>query len=53
MKRLCESTREQYKSKQWRLSFGYLWWLVDEKEHAYAAMGDGGNIIYVNEKKKW
>lgn len=33
------------------LSYGYLWWIIDESEQAYAAMGDGGNIIYVNEKK--
>ena len=26
--------------------YGYLWWLFKEKEvFAYAAMGDGGNII--------
>ena len=47
-----ESTKEQAKGKQWKLSYGYLWWIIDEKEHAYAAMGDGGNIIYVNEKKE-
>ena len=26
---------------------GYLWWVL-EQEHGYAAMGDGGNIIYIN-----
>lgn len=44
------STRKQ--SKGGKLAYGYLWWIIDEKEGAYAAMGDGGNIIYVNEKKK-
>lgn len=30
-------------------AYGYLWWV---NEDGYAAMGDGGNIIYVNTKKK-
>ena len=46
-----ESTREHSRCNQWKLSYGYLWWIIDMKEHAYAAMGDGGNIIYVNEMK--
>lgn len=47
-----ESTKEHSRCDQWKLSYGYLWWIIDEKEHAYAAMGDGGNVIYVNTKKK-
>lgn len=47
-----ESTIEHCRCNEWRLSYCYLWWIIDEKEHAYAAMGDGGNVIYVNEKKK-
>ncbi len=35
-----------------RLSYGYLWWIIDDQEHIYAALGDGGNVIYVNTKKK-
>lgn len=31
-----------------KLLYGYLWWIIDENEHSYAAMGDGGNVIYVN-----
>ncbi|NLZ46874.1 MAG: hypothetical protein GX896_09315 [Clostridiales bacterium] len=34
------------------MSYGYLWWLIDEKANIYAAIGDGGNVIYVNEKSK-
>lgn len=34
-----------------RLRYGYLWWIIDEKEHSYAALGDGGNAIYVNPAK--
>lgn len=44
-----ESTKEH---SQWQMiSYGYLWWIIDEKEQCYAAMGDGGNVIYVNRKK--
>ena len=44
-----ESTKEH--SRWESLSYGYLWWVIDEKEKIYAAMGDGGNVIYVNTKK--
>ena len=44
-----ESTKAH---SQWNeLLYGYLWWVIDEKEHAYAAIGDGGNVIYVNTEK--
>lgn len=49
---ISESTKEHSRCSQWKLSYGYLWWIIDEKEHAFAAMGDGGNVIYVNAKKK-
>lgn len=32
--------------------YGYLWWIIDEKNHVYAAIGDSGNVIYINEDKK-
>lgn len=44
-----ESTREQSRWKKYDLPYGYLWWV---NEDGYAAMGDGGNIIYVNTKDK-
>ncbi len=47
-----ESTKEHSRWEKHNLAYGYLWWIIDEREHAYAAMGDGGNVIYVNEKKK-
>lgn len=34
------------------LSYGYLWWVLDGKARVYAAMGDGGNVIYINTKKQ-
>lgn len=38
-------------SRRGQLSYGYLWWIMDEMHGIYAAMGDGGNVIYVNTKK--
>lgn len=33
------------------MSYGFLWWIIDADKRIYAAIGDGGNIIYVNEAK--
>lgn len=45
---VSESTR---KKSEWKdLKFGYLWWIIDEEEGSYAALGDGGNVIYINPK---
>lgn len=30
------------------MSYGYLWWIVDENKHIYSAIGNSGNVIYVN-----
>ncbi|WMJ89134.1 serine hydrolase domain-containing protein [Anaerocolumna sp. MB42-C2] len=45
-----ESTKEH--SRWGKFAYGYLWWIIDDKEQIYAAMGDGGNVIYVNTKKR-
>jgi len=34
-----------------KLLYGYLWWIIDEDEHSYAAIGGGGNVIYINPAK--
>ena len=48
---ISESTKEHSRCVQWgNLAYGYLWWLIDGD--SYAAMGDGGNVIYVNTKKQ-
>ncbi len=48
---IAESTREHSRCPQpIGLSYGYLWWLLGKD--SYAAMGDGGNAIYVNTKNK-
>ncbi len=44
-----DSTVEHSRWKKRNLPYGYLWWV---NEDGYAAMGDGGNTIYVNAKKK-
>lgn len=31
------------------MMYGYLWWIIDEKKRVYAAIGNSGNVIYVNE----
>lgn len=46
-----ESTKEHSRWTELGLKYGYLWWVIDEEEHSYAAMGDGGNVIYVNPAK--
>ena len=33
------------------MSYGYLWWITDKEKHNFAAIGDGGNVIYVNSEK--
>lgn len=47
-----ESTLEHSRWKKLGLPYGYLWWISNEKGPGYAAMGDGGNTIYVNEDSK-
>ena len=46
-----ESTREHSRWDELGLKYGYLWWVIDEKERSFAALGDGGNAIYVNPAK--
>lgn len=30
------------------MAYGYLWWIIDPKKNIYAAIGNSGNVIYVN-----
>ena len=43
------STTEHSRWEELKLSYGYLWWIIDRD--SYAALGDGGNAIYVNPAK--
>ena len=45
------STSEQSRWEERNLPYGYLWWVL-EQERACAAIGDGGNILYVSPEKK-
>lgn len=33
------------------MSYGYLWWIIDEEKPIYAASGNSGNVLYVNPQK--
>lgn len=40
-------------SKWENLLYGYLWWIIgDGSENCFAAIGDGGNIIYIDPKNR-
>lgn len=28
--------------------YGYLWWIIDDKKNIYAAIGNSGNVIYID-----
>ena len=30
------------------MDYGYLWWIIDRQRNIYAAIGNSGNVIYVN-----
>lgn len=46
-----DSSREH--SRWGDKSYGYLWWILDGEDiNSYAALGDGGNVIYVSPEKK-
>ena len=44
-----ESTIEHSHWDDRKLSYGYLWWIINGD--SFAAIGDGGNVIYVNPAK--
>lgn len=31
--------------------YGYLWWIISPKNNIYAAIGNSGNVIYINPEK--
>ena len=39
-------------SKHFRgMDYGYLWWIIDRESNIYAAIGNSGNVIYINHAK--
>ncbi len=45
-----ESSKEH--SRWEKLPYGYLWWIIDGDNCCYAALGDGGNVIFIDHGKK-
>jgi len=33
------------------MEYGYLWWIIDRKKNIYVAIGNSGNVIYINPEK--
>ncbi len=33
------------------MEYGYLWWIIDREKNIYSAIGNSGNVIYVNPEK--
>ena len=33
------------------MDYGYLWWILDREKKTYAAIGNSGNVIYINPEK--
>ena len=33
------------------MQYSYLWWIIDDKKKIYSAIGDSGNVIYINSDK--
>ena len=46
---VAESTAAHSRWAEAGLSYGYLWWVLDKDR--FAAVGDGGNVVYVNRAK--
>ncbi|MCR5623470.1 MAG: beta-lactamase family protein [Treponema sp.] len=35
-----------------KMEYGYLWWIIDRTKNIYAAIGNSGNVIYINPEKE-
>ncbi len=39
-------------NQNWQgMEYGYLWWILDREKKIYAALGNSGNVIYINPDK--
>ena len=47
---ISEMTKpREVESKYFRgMQYGYLWWIIHPEKKIYAAIGNSGNVIYVN-----
>ena len=48
-----EMTRPRIiENQDWQgMEYGYLWWILDREKNIYAALGNSGNVIYINPEK--
>ena len=37
-------TRQEFKN----MTYGYLWWIINTEKNIYAAIGNSGNVIYID-----
>ena len=51
---ISEMTKpREVESKYFRgMQYGYLWWIIQPEKKIYAAIGNSGNVIYVNPEKE-
>ncbi len=51
---IAQSTRTHLQCDEHfrNMKYGYLWWIIDEAKHIYAAIGNSGNVIYVEPQKR-
>ncbi len=46
------TTPRVVESKNFRgMEYGYLWWIIEREKKIYAAIGNSGNVIYINPQK--
>ena len=50
---IAEMTAPRAVENDWfrGMSYGYLWWIIHPDRNIYAAVGNSGNVIYVNPQK--
>ncbi len=48
-----EMTRPRIiENQNWQgMEYGYLWWILDREKNIYAALGNSGNVIYIDPEK--
>lgn len=47
------STTESLAGKAFgNMEYGYLWWIIDKEKNTYAAIGNSGNVIYIDSENE-
>ena len=50
--REMSSSREVEDNHLCEMEYGYLWRIISRKKNFYAAIGNSGNVIYINPEKR-